>query len=250
MQMDKFLYISMSGAKESMNALAIHSNNLANANKTGFKASFEQARSMQIYGEGQPSRVFSVTEEPGQNFESGILQTTGRDLDISVKGNGWFVVESELGGEALTRSGGLNINQEGILVDNNGSEVLDTQGNNIYIQLPIEKFNIRQDGMVEVRPEGAPADAMEDIAQIKLVNPNVKDLMRGEDGLFRRIDGLSAEQDLGVRIESGTLEASNVNLSSELTSLINLQRHFEMQIKMMKQAEEIDKSSESLLRVV
>jgi len=248
--MDKFLYISMSGAKESMNALAIHSNNLANANKTAFKASFEQARSMQVYGPGQPSRVFSVTESPGQNFESGIMQTTGRDLDISIQGDGWFVVESELGGEAMTRSGGLNINQQGLLVDSNGSQVLNTQGEPIYIQLPIEKFNIRQDGMVEVRPEGAPADAMEDIAQIKLVNPNVKDLMRGEDGLFRRIDGQNAEQDRGVRIQSGTLEASNVNLSSELTSLINLQRHFEMQIKMMKNAEEIDKSSESLLRVV
>ncbi|MCP4323973.1 MAG: flagellar basal body rod protein FlgF [Psychromonas sp.] len=248
--MDKFLYISMSGAKESMNALAIHSNNLANANKNGFKASFEQARSMQIFGPGQPSRVFSLTEEPGQNFESGILQTTGRDLDISVKGDGWFVVESALGGEAMTRSGGLNINQEGFLVDNNGNDVLNTQGNPIYIQLPVEKFNIRQDGMVEVRPEGAPADAMEDVAQIKLVNPSVKDLMRGEDGLFRRIDGQNAEQDIGVRIESGTLEASNVNLSGELTSLINLQRHFEMQVKMMKKAEEIDKSSESLLRVV
>lgn len=248
--MDKFLYISMSGAKESMNALAIHANNLANANKTGFKASFEQARSMQVYGEGLPSRVFSVTEEPGQNFDSGILQTTGRDLDISVKGDGWFVVESELGGEGMTRSGGLNISQEGFLVDNNGSRLLDIQGAPIYIQLPVEKFNIRQDGMLEVRPEGAPADAMEDVAQLKLVNPNVKDIMRGEDGLFRRIDGEVPLLDRNVRIQSGTLEASNVNLSSELTSLINLQRHFEMQIKMMKKAEEIDESSESLLRVL
>jgi flagellar basal-body rod protein FlgF len=250
MQMDKFLYISMSGAKESMNALAIHSNNLANANKTAFKASFEQARSMQVYGEGQPTRVFSVTEEPGQNFESGIMQTTGRDLDISIQGDGWFMVESDLGDEAMTRAGGLNINQEGFLVNNNGNQVLNVQGLPIYIQLPVEKFSIRQDGMVEVRPEGAPADAMEEVAQLKLVNPDVKDILRGEDGLFRRIDGANAQLDPTVRIQSGTLEASNVNLSSELTSLINLQRHFEMQIKMMKNAEEIDKSSESLLRVV
>ena len=248
--MDKFLYISMSGAKESMNALAIHSNNLANANKTGFKASFEQARSMQAYGEGLPSRVFAVTEEPGQNFESGTLQTTGRNLDISVQGDGWFAVESELGGEALTRAGGLNINQQGFLVDSNGSQMLDVNGQPIYIQLPVEKFNIRQDGMVEIRPAGAPADGMEEVGQLKLVNPDVKDLMRGEDGLFRRIDGEETKLDLNVRIQSGTLEASNVNLSSELTSLINLQRHFEMQIKMMKNAEEIDKSSESLLTVV
>ena len=248
--MDKFLYISMSGAKESMNALAIHSNNLANANKTAFKSSFEQARSMQAYGEGQPTRVFALAEEPGQNFDSGVMQTTGRNLDVSVQGDGWMVVESELGGEALTRAGGLNLNQQGFLIDSNGSQMLDVNSEPIYIQLPVEKFNIRQDGMVEVLPQGAPPEAMEEVAQLKLVNPNVKDLMRGADGLFRRIDGKNAELDLGVSIQSGTLEASNVNLSSELTSLINLQRHFEMQIKMMKNAEEIDKSSETLLTVV
>ncbi|MEI6897227.1 MAG: flagellar basal body rod protein FlgF [Psychromonas sp.] len=248
--MDKFLYISMSGAKENMNALAIHANNLANANKTGFKASFEQARSMQVYGQGLPSRVFAVTEEPGQNFESGIMQTTGRDLDVSIQGDGWLVVQSALGGEAMSRAGGLNINEQGFLVDNNGRQLLDLDSMPINIPLPVEKFNIRPDGMVEVRPEGAPPDGMEAIAQLKLVNPNIQDLMRGEDGLFRRIDGVDAESDLAVRIQSGTLEASNVNLSSELTSLINLQRHFEMQIKMMKHAEEIDKSSESLLTVV
>ncbi len=248
--MDRFLYISMSGAKESMNALAIHGNNLANANKTGFKASFEQARSMQVYGQGLPTRVFAVAEEPGQNFESGALQMTGRDLDVAIQGNGWLVVESQLGGQAMTRSGGLNINQESYLVDAKGNQVLDQQGNPVYIPLPVEKFSIRKDGMVEVRPEGAPADAMEEVAQLKLANPNVKDIMRGQDGLFRRIDGAEPEFDEQVSLQSGSLEASNVNLSSELTSLINLQRQFEMQIKMMKKAEEIDKSSESLLRVV
>jgi len=248
--MDRFLYISMSGAKENMNALAIHGNNLANASKTGFKASFEQARSMQVYGEGLPTRVFSVAEEPGQNFESGILQTTGRDLDVAIEGEGWLVVESQLGGQAMTRSGGLNVNQQGYLVDTQGNQLLDRQGNPVYIPLPVEKFSIRKDGVVEIRPTGAPAEAMEEIAQLKLVNPSVKDLMRGQDGLFRRIDGVEPEFDELVSLQSGTLEASNVNLSGELTSLINLQRQFEMQIKMMKQAEEIDKSSESLLRVV
>jgi len=248
--MDHFLYISMSGAKETMNALAIHGNNLANANKTGFKASFEQARSMQAYGEGLPTRVFALEEEPGQNFDSGALQMTGRDLDVAVQGDGWLVVESQLGSQAMTRSGGLNINAQGLLVDNKKNQVLDRQGNPIYVPLPVEKFNIRKDGVIEVRPVGAPADAMEEVAQLKLADPDIKDIMRGQDGLFRRIDGAAPEFNEQVTLQSGSLEASNVNLSSELTGLINLQRQFEMQIKMMKKAEEIDKASESLLRVV
>jgi len=248
--MDNLLYISMSGAKESMNALAIHGNNLANASKTGFKASFEQARSMQAYGEGLPTRVFSITESPGQNFENGILKITGRDLDVAVQGDGWLVVDSQLGGQAMTRAGGLNINPQGYLIDTQGNQLIDAQGRPINIPMPVEKLQIRKDGMVEIRPEGAPADAMEEIAQLKLVNPNIRDITRGSDGLFRRIDGQETQTDENVSLQSGSLEASNVNLSSELTALINLQRQFEMQIKMMKKAEEMDKSSESLLRVV
>ncbi|MDA7746090.1 flagellar basal body rod protein FlgF [Psychromonas sp.] len=248
--MDNFLYVSMSGAKETMNALAIHSNNLANASKTGFKASFEQARSMQVYGHGLPTRVFALAESPGQNFDSGIVNSTGRDLDMAIEGQGWFVVKSEAGDEGLTRSGDFNINADGFLIDAKGLEVIDQQGNNIYIPMPIEKFNVRKDGVIEIRPEGAPAEGMEEIAQLKLVNPDIKNLMRGADGLFRRIDGQEAEFSDQVVVTNGALESSNVNLSSELTSLINLQRSFEMQIKMMKKAEEIDQSSESLLRVV
>ena len=248
--MDNFLYVSMSGAKETMNALAIHSNNLANASKTGFKASFEQARSMQVHGEGLPTRVFALAESPGQNFDSGIVHGTGRELDVAIEGEGWFVVKSDTGDEGLTRSGDFNITADGFLIDSSGKEVLDNTGSNIYIPMPIEKFNIRKDGVIEVRPEGAPPEGMENIAQLKLVNPDIKDLMRSADGLFRRIDGQQTEFSNGVVVTNGALEASNVNLSSELTSLINLQRGFEMQIKMMKKAEEIDESSESLLKVV
>lgn len=247
--MDNFLYISMSGAKETMNALAIHSNNLANASKTGFKASFEQARSLQVHGHGLPTRVFSLAESPGQNFDSGIIRRTDRDLDVAIEGQGWFVVKSEAGDEGFTRSGDFNINADGFLIDAKGLEVVDEQGGNIFIPMPIEKFNIRKDGVIEIQPEGAPPDAMEDIAKLKLVDPDIKDLMRGADGLFRRIDGQQVQASDDVMVSTGALESSNVNLSSELTSLINLQRSFEMQIKMMKKAEEIDKSSDSLLRI-
>lgn len=248
--MDRFLYISMSGAKENMNGLSLHANNMANANKTAFKSSFEQARSMQAYGEGMPTRVFSLAESPGQNFESGVLQQTGRDLDLAIEGNGWFVVDSKLNGEALTRAGNFNINSNGFLVDKTGQNVLKENGEPIYIELPIEKLNIRRDGVIEVRPEGAPANAMEEVAQLKLVSPDIRDLARGEDGLFRRIDGNKTKFAVDVQIQSGTLEASNVNLSAELTGMINLQRQFEMQVKMMKTAEEIDQSTDSLLRIV
>ena len=71
--MDKMLYIAMSGAKQNMHALSITANNLANAKTTGFKADLAQARSMQAFGEGLPTRVFAMTEKARQNFDSGAL---------------------------------------------------------------------------------------------------------------------------------------------------------------------------------
>jgi flagellar basal-body rod protein FlgF len=90
MMMDKMLYIAMSGAKQNMHALSINANNLANAKTTGFKADLAQARSMQAYGEGMPTRVFAMTERASQNFDSGAMLQTGRSLDIAIEGSGFF----------------------------------------------------------------------------------------------------------------------------------------------------------------
>ncbi|GGI67672.1 flagellar basal-body rod protein FlgF [Shewanella gelidii] len=246
--MDKFLYVAMSGAKQNMNALAVRANNLANANTDGFKADMAQARSMQAFGEGLPTRVFSMTEIPSANFQSGSLKSTGRDLDVAVNGDGWIAVQAPDGGEAYTRSGGLKFDATGLLHNGRGNPVMGDNGP-IVLPLPIEKIQIAQDGTIAVRPQGATADIVEEVGRIKLVNPGNDQLMRGEDGLFRQITGNPAPQDPLVMLESGAIEGSNVNAVSEMTNLIDLQRQFEMQVKMMKNAEENDKASASLMRI-
>ncbi len=248
--MDNFLYIAMTGAKENMNALAIRGNNLANTGTTGFKADLEQARSMQAFGEGMPTRVFSITESPSQNFEFGGLQTTGRNLDVAVEGDGWIAVETPGGEEVYTRAGNLNIDTTGVLKDGHGNTVLSITGAPIVFPLPIEGVEINRDGMIEIRPEGAPANATEELGRIKTVKPRIEDLTKGSDGLFRQTNGEPADVSAEVSLISGALEASNVNAVEEMTHMIALQRQFEMQIKMMKTAEEIDQASDSLLRIV
>ena len=73
-------------------------------------------------------------------------------------------------------------------------------------------------------------------------------LEKGQDGLFRRKDGAVEQADTTVKVLGGTLESSNSSPLAEMTEMIALQRQFEMQLKMMKTAEEIDASSSSLLR--
>jgi len=126
--MDKMLYIAMSGAKQNMQALSINANNLANAKTTGFKADLAQARSMQAFGEGMPSRVFSMTERASQNFDSGSLLTTGRELDVAIAGDGWFTVQTEDGSEAYTRGGHLRLTEAGALETSDGELVIGDGG--------------------------------------------------------------------------------------------------------------------------
>ena len=247
--MDKLLYIAMSGAKENMNSLAVRSNNLANANTLGFKADFEEARAMQTYGDGLPSRVFSMAERPGQNFQQGSLQTTGRDLDVAVQGDGWLTVQDANGKEAYTRNGSLQVSPLGVLQTSTGLNVLDSNGQPITLPMPLEKIQITEDGTINARLEGAEPAAVENLQQLKLVNPVNKDLTKGEDGLFRRIDGGTETASANVRLASGALENSNVNVVEELTNLIKLQRQFETQIKMMATAEKNDESQNQLMKL-
>jgi flagellar basal-body rod protein FlgF len=247
--MDKFLYIAMSGAKENLNSLAVRSNNLANANTLGFKADFEEARAMQGYGDGLPSRVFSMAERPGQNFQQGSLQTTGRELDVAIKGDGWLTVQDVNGKEAYTRNGSLQVSPLGVLQTSTGLNVLDTAGQPITLPMPLEKIQITEDGTINARLEGAVPSEVENLQQLKLVNPVNKDMNKGDDGLFRRIDGTNEPASATVRVVNGALENSNVNVVEELTNLIKLQRQFDTQIKMMSTAEKNDDSQNQLLKL-
>ncbi|RUO65883.1 flagellar basal-body rod protein FlgF [Pseudidiomarina planktonica] len=246
--MDRMLYIAMSGAKENMNGIALRANNLANTNSVGFKSDLQQARSMQAYGEGMPTRVFSLTESPGQNYAGGALMTTERNLDVAVNGDGWLAVADDEGNEAYTRNGSLQMTAEGMLQTSSGQPLLG-DGGPIFLPIPVEKVEIGSDGSIMVRPQGAPAEAMEVVDRMKLVNPPNGEIERGKDGLYRRKDGFDAILAAEVRIEAGALEKSNVNPIEEMTQMISLQRQFDMNVKMMKTADENGQRSETLMRV-
>ncbi len=152
--MDRALFLAMSGAKQNMQAMQLRANNLANVSTTGFRADLEQARSMQAYGDGLPSRVFSMTERPGHNFQQGSVITTGRDLDVTVQGDGWIAVMDKTGKEGLTRNGNLNIDANGLLLNGNGHPVLGETGAPITLPVPLAKVEIGNDGTISVRPQG------------------------------------------------------------------------------------------------
>lgn len=245
--MDKALYIAMTGAKNNMMAQTARANNLANANTTGFKADYEQARSMPVFGSHHPTRAYSLSERPATDMSSAAFIETGRSLDLAIQGDGWFAVQSNLGDEAYTRSGDFMIDANGVLRTGKGLPVMG-EGGPILIP-PSEHIEIGVDGVITIQPLGAAPNELAQIERIKLVNPDKQGLEKGLDGLMRQRNGEPAEADAQVTVESGFLEASNVNAAHELINILSLSRQYEMQTKMMKKVDEISAASASVLRM-
>ncbi len=245
--MDRMLYVAMSGAKETALAQARNSQNLANASTTGFKASLDAFSSRPLSGPGHDTRTYAMTEDLRVDLSPGPLQATGRDLDVAVNGEGWIAVQGADGTEAYTRAGDLRVDSVGLLTTGTGLPVLG-DGGPIAVP-PFESLEIGTDGTISIRPLGQEANAMAQVDRIKLVNPDPAELVRGEDGLIRH--ALMEEQpaDAQVTLVGGMLEASNVNTVEAMVKMIDLARHFEMQVKMMKTAEDNDAASASLLRM-
>ncbi len=245
--MDKALFIAMTGAKQNMLSQTARSNNLANVNTTGFKADFEQARAMPVFGETYPTRAYAMSERPATDLSSGSLIETGRSLDIAVKGDGWIAVQAPDGSEAYTRSGELQIDTAGILRTRNGLPVL---GNGGPIAIPpAEQVEIGVDGTITVQAQGAGEAALAAIDRIKLVNPPQDQLEKGQDGLIRQRNGEAAPANGAVQVETGFLEGSNVNAASELMSILSLSRQYEMQVKMMKSIDENAAAAAKIMRM-
>ena len=245
--MDRLLYLGMMGAKDVSLAQAQISNNLANASVPGFRSDLLRVRSLPIYGPGQPTRVANRLEPAGSDLSTGTLTPTGRDLDIAVDGEGWIAVQAPDGREAYTRSGDLRVNSVGLLVNGAGHPVLG-EGGPIAIP-PAESIEIAADGTISARLVGERATGMVVLDRIRLVSAPADAVVKGLDGLFRLRAGAQAVADAQVRVIPRTLESSNVSSVGAMADLIGLARSFEVQVRLMKAAEENDSVSSQLLRM-
>ena len=244
--MDRFLYISMSGAKETLRAQTSNNHNLANASTTGFRANLEAFQTRTVVGSGYASRAYGTDATTGWDQTQGSLQQTGRDLDLGIQGAGWIAVQGADGREAYTRAGDLRMDPNGMLINGAGHPVLGDAGP-VSVP-PHSSLMIGADGTVSIVPIGSGPETTAQVGRIKLVNPPAETLVRGEDGLFRQADGADAPPDANVRVVSGVLESSNVNVANAMVKMIELSRQFDLQVKAMRTAEENAATSAQLLR--
>ncbi|MBD7953089.1 flagellar basal body rod protein FlgF [Stenotrophomonas sp. Sa5BUN4] len=247
--MDKALYVAMTGARASLQAQGTVSHNIANTDTPGFKEALANTEAFAIRGQGFASRVDAIHVDAGFNRRVGAQHITGNPLDLSLQAGSWLTVQAPGGGEAYTRGAALSLTPNGQLVTAGGHAVLDENENPIAIP-PHQAMEIGNDGTISIIPLGEGPQTMAVIGRIKVVAADDARLERGLDGLFRNTDPQQPfVQTQGKALESGQLEGSNVDAAGALVQMIQLQRQYEMQVKVIKHGDENARSANSLLRL-
>ena len=238
--MDRMIYLSMSAAKATMQRQDALANNLANVSTPGFRAELEAFRAVPVLGSGASTRVYALETTTGYDPTPGPVTSTGRNLDVAVKGNSWLAVQALDGTEAYTRGGSFEVSNDGTLMNHSGLPVIGGGG---PLQVPPNAaVSIGADGTVSAKGNDGKVTT---VGKLKLVTPETP-LVRGDDGLFRGNDGdLSADDT--ARVQDGALEGSNVSAVESMVSMIAAARQFEAQLKMISTAEGDEKAAAQLL---
>ena len=249
------LHVARSGLDAQNRRMQVIANNLANVNTTGFKrdrASFETLAYQQIIAAGAASSGDNKYAT-GLNLGTGVQMTgteridtqgsftaTGNALDLAIEGGGFFQVQMPDGRIAYTRAGNFSLSPEGTIVTGDGMPLQP------QIQVPegATSLTIGADGTVSaiVAGESAPTE-LGRIETTRFVNP--AGLQPIGDNLLLESAASGAPQtgtpglDGRGTLRSGTLEASNVNVVEELVDMIETQRAYEVNSKMIQAADEM-----------
>ena len=243
--MDKMLYLAMTGAKHIDLQQATTANNLSNVNTNAFKADLASFRALPVVGPGAPTRTYVVDNTIGHDMSQGSLMHTGSPSDFALGSPGFFAVQAADGSEAYTRGGGYVLDANGMMRTRSG---LPITGDGGPITVPTGyQVQLGQDGSVVGVPQNGKDRTPQLLGQIKLVNPGDKEVYKGPDGLFRMNSGDTATADTNVKLVPETLEASNVNAVESLVQMISHGRQYEMNIKLMTNADQNDQKATQLL---
>lgn len=242
--MDRIIYTTMTGANAAAHRQSVLSHNLSNVSTTGFREELSTFRSVPLNGDGSTTRVFALEATSGHSNVHGPAITTGRNLDAMTVGDAWFAIQGWDGTEAYTRNGSFLVSPEGQLMTTSGLPVLDDAGVPMAVP-PNSLISLGEDGTVTATVQGeAPAI----VGRIKLATPTPETpIDRGDDGLFRAVQGDALPADPQARMRSGMLEGSNVNAVDAMVGMIAASRQFEQQMRLLQTAETNDKTASRLL---
>lgn len=259
------MYSSISGLRNFQQKLDVTANNIANVNTFGFKkgrVTFKDMVSQQIAGATGPTdggRGGSNPRQIGLGVQlgtidtihtQGSLQSTNRELDLGIDGDGFFIVgDDEAGNYYYTRAGNFYLDEDGYIVNGDGLYLLQENNQRIRIAPGVESFSIGENGVI-VTVESGDTTANE-IATIQLayfanpeglqkVGSNLYQVSANSGNFDDGTAGIAPPGENGTgKIVAGTLEMSNVDLAEEFTEMIVAQRGFQANTRGITTADEI-----------
>jgi flagellar basal-body rod protein FlgF len=169
--------------------------------------------------------------------------TCDSPLDLAIKEKGFFAVIRGDGSEAYTRSGQLTLDDEGFLRGASGTRMVGVEGD-IWVEPGSTDLQIGPNGLVQAVLPGDSQSSV--IGQLKLVNPPPHTLTRDGDGFFVN-DGAILPHSDDVTLQSNAIEMSNVNVASAMIEMIQQNRLFDLNIRMVQVAEQNAKSASNLM---
>ena len=249
------LFISKTGMEAQQTQLDVISHNLANVSTTGFKratAVFEDLMYQNLRQVGANSTEQSQlptglqlglgvrTVATSRSFTQGSMQQTSNQLDVAIKGNGFFQVTQPDGTIGYTRDGSFQVDSQGRLVTSSGLPV----ANGITVPPSATNVSIAADGTVSATlPNSATPQNIGSLALANFVNP--AGLEPRGDNLYVETaasgqpnGGTAGTNGLGT-VMQGFLETSNVNVVQELVSMIQTQRAYEMNSKAIQTSDQM-----------
>lgn len=250
--MDRLVHTALNSISNLKDLRTSSANNLANMNVPGFRRDLpNEGKAFFVEGEDLLSTRAMQLERGPFTFSSqaGLLNQTGERLDVAIADAGYFYIRPSTGGEpALSRRGDLEVMLDGLLRNGAGDAILSEAQQEIRLP-PFRSIMIDDAGMITVEPlDGAPGETVQ-VARLGTSTPQERDLRKGLDGHIRNADGTLPPPDGLARVLQGVLEGSNVNPTEELVDSIDLQRTFEINLKMIKTAQELDEAGSRLLRM-
>ena len=249
------LHVARTGLDAQNTKMRVIANNLANVNTTGFKrdrADFETLAYQQMIAAGANSDSENKFAT-GLNLGSGVslqgtskintqgtLSQTGSALDMAIEGSGFFQIQRPDGSIAYTRAGNFSVTAEGNVVTSDGLPLIPQ----ITVPEGATSVTVGNDGTVSATLQGEAEPTQ--LGQIELATFMNAAGLQSIGGNLLAESAASGVPQIGVAglegrgsIRSGSLETSNVNIVEELVEMIETQRAYELNSKMIKATDEM-----------
>jgi flagellar basal-body rod protein FlgF len=249
--MDRLIYTALTGLAARSREQQVTANNLANAQVPGFRRELVVQEGRYLAVQRAASGAHTTRAQAGAPSlstprEGGRVLATGRALDVALAGDAWLAVQGPVVGgavrEAYTRRGDLQLSPAGLVTTGDGRVVVNADGAPLSAP-PGAAITIAEDGSIAAQLADGPVA----LGRLKLVDGSALDPRdKAADGLFLPEDPLPA--DPAARLAPGALETANVSTAQALVELVEEQRGFEVNARLLRLAQDMDEQGARLLR--